>query len=268
MRHGAAAMIWTTSRTSALQLSFGFLIALVLLGCAGPSYVTPERMDKGLVVILPGIEGPGPSSTFLRKGLAEGGLPYALEVYDWRAGRIGAEYAFDEPAARRRAREVAQRIARYRADYPGRPAFVVGHSGGGAIAVFAAEAMPAGAPLDGIVILEGALGPEYDLTCAVEASRGRLLNCHAWNDIFLRSLTTIGQNFDGTRGKTAGQDGFSLPQDASKERAAAFAKVRQIAWDASMLEDGNWGGHFGVAASPWIASTIAPVISGWAESDP
>lgn len=254
----------TRRKSIALRLVLLVFTGMLLVGCGSPAaYITTERKDKGLILLLPGIEGPSMNTTLIGRGLAEGALPYAIETYDWREGRIGAQFAFDQAASRECARAVASHVANYRSEYPGRPVFVVGHSGGGAMAVFAAEAMPKSAPLDGVVVLSGPLDPRYDLTKAVRGSSEHLVNSYAWNDFFLRSLTTMGGNMDGTHGATAGQEGFTLPKGASRERALAFAHVVQIAWDRSMVRYSNWGGHFGCTHPRWVAAKIAPVIRGW-----
>jgi pimeloyl-ACP methyl ester carboxylesterase len=238
--------------------------AATLTGCTESRYVADDRLDKGLVLILPGIEGPGPGSWAVRKGLEDGALPYALEVYDWRDGRLGAAYAFDEPASRKRAEEIALHIDAYRRTHIGKPVFVVGHSGGGALAAFVSEAIDEKAPLNGVILMEPALSPEYDLTKAIQGAGGHFAATSAESDVLLRSLTTVGRNFDGIRGRTAGQDGFQLPPDAWPERRAAFEKVCWIRWDASMLKEANWGGHMGCTSPPWVASALAPIILRWA----
>jgi pimeloyl-ACP methyl ester carboxylesterase len=232
-------------------------VTVTLVGCNTRPYVTKDRFDKGLVLILPGIEEHTGHSAMIRKGLYDGGLPYALEIYQWHKCAFGTAYAFDESGARSKARQLVERIADYRKEHPKLPVFLVGHSGGGAIVVFAAEETPEETPVDGIISISPALGPEYDLTRAVKGCRGNMAVCSASNDVFLRTLTTAGQNFDGTKGATAGQEGFRLPADASPERAAAFGRVRQIKWDASMAGQGNRGGHFGWTNPPWVASSLA-----------
>src|SRR5512136_1132843 len=46
-------------------------------------YVNRERMTKGLVIILPGIEGESAANRDIRKGLDEAGVPYALAIHRW-----------------------------------------------------------------------------------------------------------------------------------------------------------------------------------------
>jgi pimeloyl-ACP methyl ester carboxylesterase len=240
---------------------------LALAGCANP-YMSAERKDSGLIVILPGIEGPGALNMSLRDGLDRSGLPQALEIYDWRAGRFGASYAFDQAAGRQRAVELDEHIDEYRRDYPGRPVFVVGHSGGGAIAVFTAEEAALGTPLEGAILLAPALGPRYDLTQAIRGCQGRLVNCYSQGDVFLRTMTTAGRNLGGARGRTAGQEGFELPPDASPERRKAFGQLTQIEWTAEMARYGHFGEHLGWVARPWVREYLAPILFRWASQIP
>ncbi len=249
-----------------IELLLPVLVILLLVdtGCNTRPYVTQERWNRGLVVILPGIEGPSVHNANIRRGLYDGGLPYALEIYNWHGGKFGPYYAFDEPEARIRAGELAAHIRRYRREYPQRPVFVVGHSGGGAITVFTAEEFAADVPLDGVMMLAPALSPYYDLTRAVAGAGGHIVNCCAPNDYFLKSLTSAGRNFDGEKGDTAGQEGFKLPEDASVETREAFTRLVQIHWSRDMRQESNRGGHNGWTNPSWIAATIVPIIDDWA----
>lgn len=242
--------------------------ACFMTGCNTRYYMREERLDKGLVVILPGIDGPSPLNASIRRGLDRGGLPYALEIYNWHNHRLGASYAFTPDACRERASEIAAHVAEYRDAHPGRTVFVVGHSAGGAIGTFAAEAMPPDAPLDGLIILAPALGPTYDVTAAIRGSGGRMINCWASNDYFLRTLTTIGQNLDGFKGRTAGQEGFCLPEDSGDERRRVFEMLVQIEWDKSMRAQGHWGGHRGWTSGRWVAANLAPRLTEWSAAHP
>jgi pimeloyl-ACP methyl ester carboxylesterase len=152
----------------------------------------------------------------------------------------------------------------YRREWPGRPVVLVGHSGGGAIAVFAAEAVN-GAPLTGIVALAPALGPGYDLSAALSRTRMGIVNFHAANDYFLKTIIHVGFNFDDDRRRTAGADGFTIPRDLTPAARDLYDdRLKQIAWKPSMLKQGNWGGHFGWTGSLWIAHNLAPLLKSWA----
>ena len=94
-------------------------------GCTGVQesrYVTPERLDAGLVLILPGIEGESPFNRDVQRGLDEAGLPYALAIYRWGrpipiAGPLINQ--MDVVGNRLEARRIAHYIEAYRLERPG-----------------------------------------------------------------------------------------------------------------------------------------------------
>ena len=45
-----------------------------------------ERLDRGLVLILPGMEGRSFLNLSIMAGLLDAGLPYAMEIADWTTG--------------------------------------------------------------------------------------------------------------------------------------------------------------------------------------
>ena len=126
-------------------LSFLILPLGRLFGGRWIKRMEPEHLDRGLVLILPGIEGRSFLNLSIMSGLLDAGLPYAMEIVDWTTGRI-LLLIYHLRAWRRNqlvARQIAARVVEYRRQYPGRPVWLVGHSGGGAMALLAAEFLPA-----------------------------------------------------------------------------------------------------------------------------
>ncbi len=221
-------------------------------------YVNAERLDRGLVLVLPGVEGGSLYTAAIRKGLDIGGVDAAIRIVNWAGVLPGWVYVFSTRAARQRARLVTEQIERYREQHPGRPVVVVGHSGGGAITAFICEqAARAGRPIAGAVGLATALGPNYDLGDALRGVRGGILTAHSPHDWQLRILTTIGGNFDRAWSRTAGQAGFARTPSHGAE------KFEQLAWTPAMREDGHWGGHIGPSRPSWVARHIAPRVIEW-----
>lgn len=257
-------MICQTSYRKSLVVCLLLAIFLVA-GCNGRPYITAERSRQGLVMILPGIEGPSVLNASIRQGLMDGGLPYALEIYNWHGPRTGFAftYAWSETACRKRAAAVASRVQEYRAVYPGRPVFIVGHSAGGGIAIFAAEEIPEEDPIDGVIAIAPSLGPDYDLTKALTGAGGHVASCSSDKDMFLRGLITVGRNIDGDWGVTAGQQGFEVPIAATTECREAYSDLVQIRWTPDMAEEGNTGGHFGWTSPAWVAAHLVPIIDQW-----
>ena len=59
---------------------------------------------------------------------------------------------------------------------------LVAQSGGAGVAVFAVEALPPGAMVDGVVLLGEALSPTYNLAKALAKTRKGILNSHSSKD--------------------------------------------------------------------------------------
>jgi len=238
----------------------GFAAALQRVGISRNTqrYDSPARRANGLVVVLPGIEGPSLYTAALRAGLAD--LPAAIHVFNWAGFWPGVCYAVNQRGARRRADRVVDMIQDYRREHSGRPVVLIGHSGGAAIAVLAAERLAASGgqiePLAGAVALATPLSPGYDLRAALRGVRGGWVACHSRFDLQLRLLTSIGGNFDRRFGRTAGQEGFAGP-------GADDPRFAPIAWDRSMIADGHWGGHVGWASPPWVRRRLAPLLARW-----
>lgn len=214
-------------------------------------YVNPTRLARGLVLILPGVEGPGLYAACVRRGLAD--LPAAVRVFNWAGWWPALWTLFSRPLRRRGLDAILAMVRDYRRDYPGRPVVLVGHSAGAAMTVFAAEALGATEPLTGAIVTATPLHPEYDLSAAIAGVDHELVSCHSRLDVQLRAVISIGGNFDGRRGRTVGQDGFG----------ASHAKLRQIAWDRSMIPAGHLGGHAGWASRAWVTRHIAPILREW-----
>lgn len=214
-------------------------------------YVSPDRLASGLVLVLPGIEGPSLYAAGLRAGLAD--VPAAVRVVNWAGFWPGATAAMSSRFFCWRTARLIERIDRYRRDFPARPVVLVGHSGGAAVAIRAAELLGPAAPLAGVVALAPPLRPDYDFTVALAGVRCGIVTCHSHLDVQLRLLTLIGGNFDGRCLRTGGQCGFDCRDP----------RLTQIAWTAAMRSAGHWGGHIGWTAPPWVRQCLAPIVTDW-----
>lgn len=237
------------------------LAASVLGGCAAPQpYVTAERLDRGLVVVLPGIEGRGPLNEAIALGLAEGGVDYAIELYDW-TGWGGPLYNLRNTAEnRRQAERLAGRIVRYQNALPDRPVVLVGQSGGGAIALWAAEALPPGRQLDGVVLLAASVSRGYALDLALDKARRGIVSFYSKHDLMLLG-TAVAGTMDGEFGPSAGRTGFLRPETPAGGRVdTAYARLIEIAWTEQMANAGHHGGHLTSGAKAFVAEYVAPLV--------
>lgn len=233
-----------------------------LVGCAGQQYVTPARMDQGLVIVLTGIEGRSRFNQEICRGLYESGVPYAIELKDWTVGVPGA-YLVSLRAQQRNQREaveIVNRIRRYRISYPERPVYLVGQSGGGAMALWVAERMPYDQQITGVVLLAASISPGYPLDRALYKSDLGIVNFFSRSDwLFLGAGTTLAGTMDGEHGDSAGRVGFRLPE--GQQPPEVYDRLYQIAWHEQMASAGHYGGHLSSGAAGFVRQFVAPLLA-------
>ena len=220
----------------------------------------PERLEQGLILIFTGIEGGSFLNVGLLAGLIDGGVRSAVEIVDWTTGNklLFALHLRGWKRNNRVARNLADRIVNYQDRYPGRPVWIVGHSGGGGMALLVASSLPEGCSLTGLVMLATAVSPLMDLQPALAHIQTSIWNYYSWYDaFFLRFGTTVLGTFDGRHGAAAGAVGFHGPQI---EAATASGRVIQVRWNWRMLSQFNFGEHFGCVHRVFVAEEIAPLI--------
>lgn len=249
-------------------LALGALCAACFLstGCARASRElrTEPRRETGLVLILPGIEGLSVWNRDLAHGLNDGGVTSAIEVYDWTTGLPGG-FIFNLASYernRQQARRLAQRIIQYRDQHPGRPVHLIGHSGGGGIAVMTLEELPAGRQIDAVILLAPALSPEYDLSIALRRTRHGIYNFYSKRDVsFLMLGTTLFGSVDREYGASAGAVGFRTPSNSDADALKLYAtRLHQIAWNPRLENYGASGSHVGWASPRFARQYLAPLI--------
>ena len=228
--------------------------------------MSKERLNDGLVIVLPGVEGHGPFNEAIRDGLAAGWVDCGIELRDWTLP-LGPLYNLRaEGRNRRKAAELAERVIRYRTEYPGRPVVLVGQSGGGAIAVWAAEKLPPEHKVDGLILIAPALSPNYVLDGALARSNRGIVNFHSSRDwFFLGVMTTVWGTMDGEHEVSAGRAGFEIPTGKEpaggpQGRAELYQKLYQIGWSSEMAERGHHGWHITSGAAGFVAYYVAPFV--------
>ena len=247
-----------------MKFHLAILLALVpLTGCISftpQDQVMSGRMDQGLVIVLPGIEGRSGLNEDICAGLAHGGVTGTIELYDWTTSLLTPLYnmrAYNRN--HRQAVEIANKIVRYKMAYPGRPVFLVGQSGGGAVAVWAVEALPKGVTVDGVILLAASLAPDYMLDTALAKSQRGIINFYSDRDWVLLGLgTTIIGTMDGEHTSSAGKTGFETPH--AYGRPNAYNRLYQIPWRPQMAGSGSTGGHLSSGAPRFVAGYVAPFV--------
>jgi len=225
---------------------------------------TPERLEQGLVLVLPGIEGQSLLNHDIARGLADGGVRSAIEIYDWTTGvyLLFVHHLRSSRRHRAQSEKIARRIVDYQHSYPGRPVHLVGHSGGGAMAVLALEKLPADVTITSAVLLLAAISPTYNLAAALAHVEQGIFNFHSRFDLFFLGLATlVAGTIDGPHTVSAGMVGFR-PATATDAGVPPLDEQRlhQIPFRAAMIADFNCGGHMGVANRVFVARQVAPLL--------
>lgn len=220
----------------------------------------PERLQHGLVLVMTGIEGRSFLNVGLMAGLIDGGVRSALEIVDWTTGNrlLFLLHLRGWRRNNRVASEIAARIVRYQDEYPGRPVWLVGHSGGGGMSMLVASALPADRKVTGIVMLATAVSPSVDFSAVLPKVQTSIWNFYSHFDLFFLWFgTTLLGTIDGPHGPAAGAIG--LRSDLARQ-AMATGKLIQVPWRWRMLTQFNLGEHFGCVHRVFVAEEVAPLI--------
>jgi pimeloyl-ACP methyl ester carboxylesterase len=189
-------------------------LCFVAIGCMSQEEMQ-ARKDKGLVVVLPGIEGKSNSNANIKRGLDQAEVPGYIVIYDWGFPVPGFGLLVNQTDVggnRRAGEKLAKKLMAYQKAYPGRPVFLIGHSGGTGIAVFALEHLRRmrGEPIEGVFLLASSMSANYPLNTALSMTRRGIVNVYNPRDTAALQLGTgIFGNVDGGRGATAGMSGFT-----------------------------------------------------------
>jgi pimeloyl-ACP methyl ester carboxylesterase len=224
----------------------------------------PDRLARGLAIVLPGIEGRGPLNGGILQGLRDGGFPGAILLWDWTTGLwpLLLFHLRGERRNRRKAAALARLILAYQSDYPGKPVYLVGHSGGAAIAAWALEALPEGRSVTGVVMLGAALSATFPLGPALRKVQGNVWSF--WSPLEFPLLgvgTTIFGTVDGRHSVSGGLCGFYMPRGiAAAEKELYRARLRQRRYRVRMVRQFHLGGHFGWTNRVFVAEEVAPLL--------
>lgn len=222
---------------------------------------TPERLERGLVVVLPGIDGCTTVSDNISWGLFAGGVAEAIQIIDWRVSRPWNPLHLTRYAHNcEEARKIAARIERYQDEHPGQPVHLVGHSAGAGMALFVLGALSEGRTVDSATLLAAAVSRRFDIEGLLEKTR-RGIWSH-WSSFDLPALglgTLVFGTMDRRHEISAGALGFRRSSASDDGARPALHEVRHR-W--GMARDWNFGGHFGCVNAAFVQRHVAPVLIG------
>ena len=234
--------------------------AVLLAGCAAPPGAIGGTRNHH-VLILPGIGGSSPGLRALSREITATGAAVDMDaaVWDWTrvespVSLFGLPNITNHPRNVRRAERLAAEIVTWQQQHPDRRLTLMGHSGGGGMALMAVERLPPGASvnLERVVLLSPAVSPCRDLSPVLRRTRNGIFNYHSRADRFILHLSTrIFGTMERERTAAAGCVGF----------ARCDPRVEELCWTRSMIRHGNRGGHFGAFRIPFARRFILPELT-------
>lgn len=222
------------------------------------SFLTEDRLNQGYVIILPGIEGYSYFNRSIARGLVAGGIPYAIEIYDWTLGPLAFFYNLRGGKLHRQQIEaISRKIMNYQSAHPGNPVYLVGHSGGGAMALMTLASLPEEVHVSGAVVIGAAVSPGYDVCPALKHTTEGIWNISSWGDlIFLGAGTLVFGTIDGHHALCAGLGGFRRSVHRNVEQRE-LPPLREIPYRIEFCRLRNLGGHFGATSPRFVGKEIA-----------
>lgn len=250
-----------------LRSIIALALLLPLVGCARMiNFKSAERRDQGYTLVLTGIEGAHVGHAGFVSGLKSGGVPSEIEVVDWTTGTpaLMLVHLRAENRNRHKAEEIAAKIVQYQDEHPGRPVNLVGHSGGGGMALLTLEALPQERQIDSAILLGAAVSRDYDLAPALTRVERGIWNYSSIGDGALLGVgTTAFGTMDGKHRPAAGALGFRLAADAGAvERRLYNEKLFERPYRPRMAVNGNLSDHFGPLNFLFARNEIASILRG------
>ena len=227
---------------------------------------TEARLQEGLLLLLPGIDGRTSISDNIARGLVANGFRGAVEVYDWRSFRgWNPLHLATSRRNHNSAAAISRRIVEYSEQYPNCPIHLVGHSAGAGMALFVLENLPVHVQVESCVLLAAAISRKFNAARLSEHTRNGIWNFWSRGDLPTVGLgTMIFGTMDRRHAASAGAFGFSAPQSNSgdsQDRIAA-QRLHDVGYSFRMAGCWNFGGHFGCTNTAFVSRYVAPIVSG------
>lgn len=229
----------------------------LMLGAPVPSPADGPS-TRPYLLHLPGVGGFMPVDRELIAGLRDGGVDARITAYDWTEHDPGLDALHAYDRNQRQAAHIAELLLDDAAADPAEPIILTSHSGGGAIAVWALEKLPAGVQVSECFLLAPALSPGYDLTAALRHVRGKMYVFWSRGDELILGLgCRVCGTMDGPKTDAAGKVGFHIPSGAD---AVEYKKLDQRPYNPRWWVLGNFGNHIGPMSRAFAARILAPLL--------
>jgi pimeloyl-ACP methyl ester carboxylesterase len=212
-------------------------------------------LQRGIVYILPGIQGVDYHYKDIRNGLIGAGINCAIKIHPWGCQIPGLNLAVNETNVlgnRAWGKRIAKEIAAYQQQFPGRRIYMIGQSGGAGVSIFTAEALAdlQAAPIEGLVLLDASVSNDYNLTKALSVCREGIVNFYNEKDTALLGFgTAVMGNVDGGHAPSAGRVGFK----------GQYPKLYNVRIRPDMIDDFA-DPHFADCSQAFASQYLAPWI--------
>jgi hypothetical protein len=235
-----------------------FFVCIVYGISRGDADQNASRFAHSYLIHLPGIAGPTYFDGELVRGLQSGGYDGRIEIYDWTEADPGLAALWSRQRNEREAAAIADKIVSIFKSDPLAQITVTAHSGGVGVAVWALERLPKGVQVQTMLLLSGALSPQYDLSKALRHVCGKAYSFSSVNDaVVLGAGTRMFGTIDGVDCDAAGRVGFSTPPGADP---AAYQKLVPRPYQQAWIKLGNIGDHIGTLQTLFAQHVLAPLV--------
>ncbi|MCG8405503.1 MAG: hypothetical protein MI923_09935 [Phycisphaerales bacterium] len=216
---------------------------------------TARRRQRGLTLILGGIEGPSLYNYQIVCGLLRSGYRGSVVRFDWNDGVPFWRSLVNLMSGKHHKHQallVVDYILRYKHEHPDAPVCLIAQSGGCWITVRALEALPPKTNVETAVLLAPAISPAYDIKGATAKCASGLISVGSAGDFFFLGLGTL---LLGTSDRhftpSAGFVGWHYVTEG-------FVEAR---WHPRWIKHGYVGNHTSSSAIGFIASVIGPRLA-------
>lgn len=239
------------------------------IGPAAARLDDPALEAEGLTIVLTGVLGRSLLEQQIALGIADAGVRGRIEIIDWTTGNPlrFLQHLRDRDLAAQSAVQLAERIARYRAERPQCPVHLVGYSGGGYVTLLILEALPTDVEVTTACVLAPSASPYLDVRpLAEKTQRGLTHFCSSLDVFVLGLLTTIVGTTDGWHAPSAGlvgfrPDGLLTPTTRSDTASLSPRNYSQHRFHCGWLRHFHYGGHFAYANRVWACEMLGNVLA-------
>ena len=233
------------------------IVFCLLTGCSTAPKVS--RTDNtSTLLVLNGIDGPGPWYNPLVNGLRDAHAADDVEMCNWGGSLLLWLNLSSQTIHAQAERNLVKRINQCRELSPNGRITLVGHSAGCGVILGALQRLPENSKVDTVVLLAPCVGKDHDLSTALSHVAGTMHVFYSDRDATLVSTTVTG-TYDYAWNGAAGRDGFA---GTSQLPADLQAHLQQHPYEADWDKLGHGGGHFGYRKRPFVMAIVAPLVTG------